>query len=271
MQILKQNISVRMAKAFGTPQEQYTSRTVPRTPPTQGWPKIIESLDETTWGAWQAHDPETANRVEKIRALWNSTPTSLDDTESSAAATFLGPLGSLDTLQKIFAEEAEVPPAEWLCKAVALVHTMVEYKSLLCSIAYVEDPHADPAKIIKSLEHLLQHLNIDGCIRIMHRFVILNPTVLEDPKRSIFLEKMPPGVSRIVKAILVAGSEPYNQPTTQPTNQPSNQATTQPSNQPSNNYLMGGLVVGSALIVIIVLGLLMCKLRTPCPCTPLVS
>ena len=158
MRILKQNIRVRMTKAFGTPYEQYDSPPQP----IQDWLSLLETLGEnTTWGGWQAHDPETANRVEKIRVIWNSKHTDLDAT---AAAAYLGPLHSVDAVQKIMGRN---PPAEMLCKAVALVDTVVDYQSLFCSVAYAEDPIADPAKLIKSLEHLLQHLNIDATLGTM--------------------------------------------------------------------------------------------------------
>ena len=264
-----------MAKAFRTPQEQYNTPTQPETlPETQDWLSILESVDETTWGAWQAHDPETAQRVEKIRALWNSTPTSFNETESSAAATFLGPLGSPDTLLKIFdvvgeggSNDPNAPnpddpptpvPAELMCKVCALVDTVVDYKSLFCFFAYVEDPNADPAKSIESLEHLLQHLNIDGCIKIMHHYVILNPSVVEDPQRTELLG-IRPKVRRIVKAILVAGSKPPVTQSNQPTNQPSNSANNCLALSQTTPWSVGGYVaIGIVTLLSVLVAVVLC-------------
>ena len=275
MQILKQHIRVPMAKAFRTPQEQYNTPTQPETlPETQDWLSILESVDETTWGAWQVHDPETAQRVEKIRALWNSTPTSFNETESSAAATFLGPLGSPDTLLKIFdvvgeggSNDPNAPnpddpptpvPAELMCKVCALVDTVVDYKSLFCFFAYVEDPNADPAKSIESLEHLLQHLNIDECIKIMHHYVILNPSVVKDPQRTELLG-IRPKVRRIVKAILVAGSKPPVTQSNQPTNQPSNSANNCLALSQTTPWSVGGYVAfGIVTLLSVLVAVVLC-------------
>ena len=153
--------------------------------------------------------------------------------------------------------------------AVALVDTVVDYKSVLCSVAYVEDPNADAAKIIKSLEHLLQHLNIDGCIRIMHHFVILNPTVLaEEWQRTKFLTDIPPGVSRIVKAILVAGSKPPVTTSGRRSNQPSNSADNCPTT--TTHWCKVVCLVVLSVDVIVLLGLLLfeAKVCTPCPSVP---
>ena len=272
MQILKQHIRVPMAKAFRTPQEQYNTPTQPETlPETQDWLSILESVDETTWGAWQAHDPETAQRVEKIRALWNSTPTSFNETESSAAATFLGPLGSPDLLDILVGEggsnDPNAPnpddpptpvPAELMCKVCALVDTVVDYKSLFCLFAYVEDPNADPAKSIESLEHLLQHLNIDGCIKIMHHYVILNPSVVKDPQRTELLG-IRPKVRRIVKAILVAGSKPPVTQSNQLTNQPSNSADNCLTLSQTTPWSVGGYVaIGIVTLLSVLVAVVLC-------------
>ena len=176
------------------------------------------------------YDPETANRVEKIRN-WNSEVTDPPGItsvapESLVAAAYLGPLHNPDGLMGLMEED---PSAKLLCKAVALVATVVDYKSLLCLLVYTGDPNTTAADITKSIEQVVQHLNIDEFIRIMHHFVILNSTsALEG-----IITEAPPRWHRIVGVILEAGLLPLatTQPTIQPTIQPTNcpQQTQQPS------------------------------------------
>ena len=93
------------------------------------------------------HDPKTANRVKKIRAIWNSEATDVEAPESLAAAAYLRPLHSPDGVLKLMGRN---PPAKLLCKAVALVATLVDYKSLLCLMAYADEPKATAVDVTTS-------------------------------------------------------------------------------------------------------------------------
>ena len=165
-------------------------------------------------GRLKVYDPETQNRAETVRAIWNQNPgTGTQKYSPEALATAKAHLGPFRSSAGLFGLLVH-PSPDTFCKAAALVATVMEYKDALCLLFVAFGPNGPngprfgptPTSVDedKSIDQMLQNVNVDEFVKILHNFLILNHSKIV-PKKTAILDETSPSVRCITGALLDVG------------------------------------------------------------------
>lgn len=165
-------------------------------------------------GRLKVYDPETQNRAETVRAIWNQNPgTGTQKYAPEALATAKAHLGPFRSSAGLFGLLVH-PSPDTFCKAAALVAAVMEYKDALCLLFVAFGPNGPGGPRVgpfptsvdedKSIDQMLQNVNVDEFVKILHNFLILNHSEMVSKKAGI-REQTPAVVRCIITAILDVG------------------------------------------------------------------